>query len=204
MLRRLRYWLNHCNYGHLENSDHSLELIVKINAEKKLAEIELEKSKRSYQEAESEYKDTLEFGRRIEANEAFFTIKTKLYVISEAGSLLEELESIHHGAGTGIQCPVCGRRTNLFLTGRTFCRFISPLTEAGVFSAIMIKTMCMYSPVNDFQQGRPFLHGASLQQQVRRIRGYSLYPTLVIKSAVVAASFAWFSMFFFNGPPMII
>ena len=31
------------------------------------------------------------------------------------------------------------RRTNLFLTERTFCRFISPLTEAGVFSAIMIK-----------------------------------------------------------------
>ncbi len=47
-------------------------------------------------------------------------------------------------------------------------------------------------------------HGDSLQQQVRRIRGYSLYPTLVIKSAVVAASFAWFSMFFFSGPPMII
>ena len=112
--------------------------------------------------------------------------------------------STSSGPGTGIQCPVSGRRTNLLPTGRTFCRFISPLTEAGVFSAIMIKTMCMYSPVNDFQQGRPFLHGDSLQQQVRRIRGYSLYPTLVIKSAVVAASFAWFSMFFFSGPPMII
>ena len=73
--------------------------LVKKSEEKQLAENILAKTKRLYQEAENEYKENLKFGIRIEANEAFFTIKTKLYGISEACSLLVELETIHRGAG---------------------------------------------------------------------------------------------------------
>lgn len=79
--------------------DNNPDELVRVSEEKGLAEDKLGKAKRVYREAEEEYKRNLDLGNRLAANEAFFSIKTKLHGIDEAISLLDELEDIHHGAG---------------------------------------------------------------------------------------------------------
>ena len=80
------------------DADNTDEL-VKVSEEKGLAEVKLEQARRVYREAENEYNSNQDFGNRLSANEAFFSIKTKLNDLEEAKSLLDELEEVHRGAG---------------------------------------------------------------------------------------------------------
>ena len=78
-----------------ENTDEFLRLSVN----KDLAQDKCDNARRVYQEADCAYRDNMMFGQRLEANEAYFIIKTKLFGIKEAEKLVTELENIHRGAG---------------------------------------------------------------------------------------------------------
>lgn len=79
-----------------ENADD----IIRLSEEKELAQNRCDNARRVYQEADCAYRDNLMFGQRLEANEAYFIIKTKLFGIKEAEKLIIQLENIHRGVGS--------------------------------------------------------------------------------------------------------
>ena len=56
-------------------------------------------AKDEYYSAKKEYDENSKFGNRLEANEAFFTIKSKLSGIESAKQMIELMEEIHHESG---------------------------------------------------------------------------------------------------------
>ena len=57
------------------------------------------KAEEKYKSVKQEYDDISKFANRLEANEAFFTIKTKLSGIPESDELIKLMEVIHHESG---------------------------------------------------------------------------------------------------------
>ena len=57
-------------------------------------------AKERYDEVKAEYDENSKFGKRLAANEAFFTIKSKLSGIKEAEKMIELMETIHDGSGS--------------------------------------------------------------------------------------------------------
>lgn len=56
-------------------------------------------AKEKYLEAKREYEENSKFGNKLEANEAFFTAKSKLSGVEEGKKMIELMEKIHQELG---------------------------------------------------------------------------------------------------------
>lgn len=80
------------------NVDDSDE-IIRVSTERDEIVDEKERLSRIYNEALAERRLNREFGNRLTANEAFFTLKVVLSNIESAENLLKKLKEVHGGAG---------------------------------------------------------------------------------------------------------
>ena len=81
---------------------------LQLKSQQERLKVECDKLERSYYGAKRECENNRQFGNRLEANEAFFTIKAKLSGISVAEDMIHHLEEIHRNAGTWHDEPSFG------------------------------------------------------------------------------------------------
>ena len=77
----------------------NVEILVKTDSELEGLTYKKDQLKRKYDEALAEQKRNREFGNRLIANEAYFTIKTMLYGVEQAETFLLLLDEVHKNAG---------------------------------------------------------------------------------------------------------
>lgn len=73
--------------------------IIRVSTERDAIVDEKDRLSRIYNEALAAQRSNSEFGNRLTANEAFFTLKAVLGNITFADNLLKKLEEVHKGAG---------------------------------------------------------------------------------------------------------
>lgn len=84
-------------YSHISADDN--DTIIKVGLERDKLSNDKDRALRIYNDILTEQKNNSDFGNRIKANEAFFTINAMLYNVPQAKELLSKMASVHEKAG---------------------------------------------------------------------------------------------------------